>query len=147
MRRVFSIFLFSLTLLYGAEMGLHGGGCELTQEGAVQLNIANKIYPNVSYSAHTKSGKNFREIFVGSIISVKEAQLTILDYKPNKRVKGKPKTGIFMVKVTTPSTNKTITMAYIFDAGIISATGVFNNASLGFTSKVNYLLCSISIKK
>ena len=147
MKRALLTLLFSLSLLNGAEMGLNGGGCKLAQAGAIQLNIANITYPNASYSASAKSGKNFREIFVGSTINVKETQLKIVDYKPNKRVRGKPKTGVFMVEVTTPSLSKTITMAYIFDAGIISATGVFNRASLGFTTKVDYSLCSVSIKK
>ena len=147
MKKIILSFLFTFSLLNAGEMGLNGGGCTLAQDGAVQLQIKDKIYSNVSYKAAAKSGKNFREIFVGSSINAKDFTLSIVDYLPNKRMKGKPKTGLFMVEVTTPSISKSVTMTYIFDAGVISATGIFNKESIGFNSKVNYSLCNISIKK
>ena len=147
MFRTLLSLLFSLSLLSAGEMGLKGGGCTLAQEGEVQLSVASKVYQNVSYEAAAKSGANFREIFIGSIISAKETTLKIVDYLPNKRMKGKPKTGVFMVEVTTKSDAKIVTMAYIFDAGMISATGIFNNSPIGFSSRVNYSLCNVTIKK
>ena len=147
MKRVLLAFLLSLTLLNAGEMGLKGGGCTLTQEGEVQLQLGDKIYPNVAYSGAAKSGANFRDIFIGSQLKIKETTLTIFDYKPNKRIKGKPKTGLFMVTVKSGSSTKNITMTYIFDAGMISATGIYNRSSIGFVSKVKYSLCNVNIKK
>lgn len=147
MYKLFLALLFSITLLNAGEMGLKGGGCVLAQEGEVQLSVAAETYSNVSYKAAAKSGANFREIFVGSVITTKKLTLKILDYLPNKRMKGKPKTGLFIVQVKTPSTTKNITMTYIFDAGMISATGIYNKSSIGFVSKVKYSLCNVSIKK
>ena len=147
MKRLFLVLLFSFTLLNAGEMGLKGGGCSLAQEGEVQLQLGNKVYSNISYSGAAKSGANFREIFVGSQLKVRGTTLKILDYKPNKRMKGKPKTGLFMVEVKTASTTSNITMTYIFDAGMLSATGIYNKSSIGFVSKVKYSLCHVTIKK
>ena len=146
MQKIFLTILLVFSFLNAGEMGLKGGGCVLAQEGAVQLSVANKVYSNVSYKATAKSGKNFREIFVGSEIKVKGLSLKIIDYLPNKRMKNKPKTGIFMVEVTTQSGLKPLSMTYIFDAGMLSATGIFNKSSIGFVSKVKYSLCNVSIK-
>ena len=147
LKKLLLIFFFSISILNAGEMGLNGGGCTLAQEGEVQVNIADKVYSNASYKAAAKSGKNFREIFVGSVINVKDTQLKIVDYIPNKRMKGKPKTGVFMVETKTTTGTKNISMTYIFDSGMISATGILNGSSIGFFSKVNYSLCSVSIKK
>ncbi len=144
MRKIILSFLFVFSLLNAGEMGLKGGGCTLAQDGAVQLQLGDKVHSNVSYKAAAKSGKNFREIFIGSSIKAKDFTLSIVDYIPNKRMKGKPKTGLFMVQITTPSLTKSVTMTYIFDAGMISATGIFNKESIGFSSKVNYSLCYIA---
>ena len=136
------------TLLFGAtQMGLKGGSCTLAQKGAVTLNYHSTIYKNVTYSANKKSGKNFREIFVGSSMSVgKNISLKILDYKPNKRFKGKPKTGVFMVSATINKKVEHIQMAYIFDKGIISATGVLNKTTIGFFTEVAYSFCTVTTK-
>ena len=147
MKHLFLLFLLGFSLLNAAEMGLKGGGCSLAQEGKVQLQLGARIYSNVSYSAAAKSGANFREIFVGSQLKINGTTLSILDYKPNKRMKGKPKTGLFMVEIKTKTTTNNITMTYIFDAGMISATGIYNKSSIGFVSKVKYSLCNVTIKK
>jgi len=127
-------------------MGKNGGGCTLSQEGTVKVYFKQKFLKNVEYKPTAKSGKNFREIFIDSVIKTKSLQIKLVDYIPNKRVKGKPKTGIFKAEVTANSISSIISMAYIFDSGIMSATGVFNKASIGFETNVNYSLCSVSIK-
>jgi len=147
MKKFFLMLLLSFSLLNAGEMGLKGGGCVLAQEGEVQVNIGLSTYSNADYKASAKSGKNFREIFVGSLINVDGYSLKIIDYMPNKRMKAKPKTGVFMVLVKTATSSKTISMAYIFDAGMISATGIFNKSTIGFSSRVNYSLCQVLIKK
>jgi len=145
--RLFLIFLFSFVILNAAEMGVNGGGCVLAQEGKVSVIYDGVIYKNVEYKANAKSGKNFREIFIGSkMILGNGVGMTIIDYVPNKRVKGKPKTGLFMVDVTSDGKKENVSMAYIFDKGVMSVTGVINKSAIGFSTKVNYSLCSVKIK-
>ena len=138
--------IFSFLLLNATEMGLKGGGCTLTQEGKVQLQYNGKNFNNINYKANAKSGKNFREIFVGTQMSIDDIKIEIIDYKSNKRVKGKPKTGVFITNITINSTLRTIIMVYIFDKGIMSATGVIGKTTIGFNTNVKYSLCSVSIK-
>ena len=145
MKLLITLF-FTILVLNATEMGLKGGGCTLAQEGEVKVHYNAKFYNNVKYIANAKSGKNFREIFVGTIIKSDNIQMKIIDYKPNKRVKGKPKTGIFIVNTTIDKIVETITMAYIFDKGIMTTIGVIGKNSIGFTTNVKYSLCNISIK-
>jgi len=147
MKLLFTILTITTLLLGETQMGLKGGSCTLAQKGQVTLNYATNVYTDVIYSANKKSGKNFREIFVGSSMSVgKNITLKILDYKPNKRIKGKPKTGIFIVEVRVENEKIDMQMAYIFDKGIISATGVVNTETIGFSTKVDYSFCTVGKK-
>ena len=147
MKLLFIILTITTLLLADVQMGLKGGSCTLAQKGQVTMNYNTNIYTDVAYSANKKSGKNFREIFVGSSMNVgKKIQLKILDYKPNKRIKGKPKTGIFMANVTRENKSTTIQMAYIFDKGIMSATGIVNETTVGFFTRVDYSFCTVSRK-
>ena len=144
MIKIIFLFLLTLSIANSAEMGLKGGGCTLAQEGDISLNFNNKFFNDVKYISKSKSGKNFREILVGSVINVDNIiSIKIIDYKPNKRIKGKPKTGVFIVEITADSITNTSTMSYIFDAGIISATGVINNTTVGFWTKIKYTVCSV----
>lgn len=146
MIKLLFIFVFTFTLANAVEMGLKGGSCVLAQEGKVKVNFKEKFFNNVTYKAAAKSGKNFREIFIGSVITLNDSDKTtikIIDYKPNKRIKGKPKTGVFIVETKTNSTTKDIQMTYIFDEGIMSATGVINKTTIGFATNVTYSLCSV----
>ena len=145
MKLLLSLFL-SFFILNAAEMGLKGGGCTLAQEGKVQVNYDSKVYTDVKYTANAKSGKNFREIFVGTVIDTNNISMKITDYKPNKRVKGKPKTGIFILSVTIGALKKDMIMTYIFDKGMMSTTGIIDKKPLGFTTNVKYSLCNVSIK-
>jgi len=143
----FLVILFiSFGFINAAEMGKKGGGCTLSQEGTVKVYYKQNFLKNVKYTPTAQSGKNFREIFIGSVIKTNNMKIKIIDYLPNKRIKGKPKTGVFIVEVTTNSATSTISMAYIFDTGIMSATGVLDKSSIGFETNVKYALCSASIK-
>jgi hypothetical protein len=146
MIKLLFILVFTFAAANATEMGLKGGSCTLAQEGKVKVNYKERFFDNVTYKASSPSGKNFREIFIGSVFTLNDSDNTtikIIDYKPNKRVKGKPKTGVFIVKVETNSVINTIQMAYIFDAGIMSATGVINNTTIGFSTNVTYTLCNV----
>ncbi|SMP88416.1 YceI-like domain-containing protein [Epsilonproteobacteria bacterium SCGC AD-308-P11] len=156
-----SIFLF-MTVLNAEEMGLKGGSCTLVQEGAVVVSFeayktpakvgVGGVFDSVKYTPTAPSGKNFREIFVGSQVSIDTASVNsknetrddklvkfffdtmtgknitakISDYKPNKLFKGKPKTGVFIVEVTMNGVTKTVPMNYSFDAGVMVANGVID---------------------
>ena len=147
MLRFAIILVFSILSANAVEdMGKNGGGCTLSQEGSVKVYYKQHFLDDVKYVPTALSGKNFREIFIDSVIHTKNIKIKLLDYIPNKRVKGKPKTGIFIAEVTKNSKTTTITMTYIFDAGIMSATGVLNKSSIGFETNVKYALCSVSIK-
>lgn len=157
------------------------------------------VFDNVVYTPKAPSGKNFREIFVGATLSIdtvsvnsknkerddklvtfffekmvdKNISAKILDYKPNKRFKGKPKTGEFIVEITMNGVTKTVSMNYVFDEGVMKANGVIdildfsaNNAlssinkacydlhegktwsdvAIGFTTNVKYTLCEVPNK-
>ena len=145
MKLLFTL-LFSVLILNATEMGLKGGGCTLAQEGEVKVNYSGKFFDNVIFKANAKSGKNFREIFVGTEIIAGNVKIKIIDYKPNKRMKNKPKTGLFIVEATINSITKNMTMTYIFDKGIMSATGVIDKTTIGFNTNVKYSLCNVSIK-
>ncbi|MBU1658235.1 YceI family protein [bacterium] len=155
-------FLFMVTLLNSSEMGLNGGSCVLAQEGAVTVSFkayktaakagVGGVFENVKYTAFAPSGKNFREIFVGSSVNIdtssvnsnnkgrddtlvkfffekmssKNISAKITDYLPNKREKSKPKTGVFMVDISMNGVTKNISMQYSFDGGIMQAEGVID---------------------
>jgi hypothetical protein len=146
MKLLFIIF-FSVLTLNATVMGLKGGGCTLTQDGEVTAYFNQKSYKNIGYKPVKKSGKNFREIFVDAEFKINNnIRFKIIDYKPNKRIKNKPKTGVFIVNVTLGKITQVVTMTYIFDKGIMSSIGVIDKTIIGFSTKVNYSLCNVSIK-
>ena len=209
MIKIFLSMLFVVAISNAGEMGLKGGSCTLTQDGEVEVDFtayktAAKIgvggtFDKVTYNSKAKSGKNFREIFVGSMVDIETASVNsknkvrdnklvkfffekmvgknirakILDYKPNKRFKGKPKTGVFIVEITMNNITKIVPMNYIFNKGDMSASGVidifdfnantalssinkacfdlhkgktWNDVSIGFRTKVIYSLCNVPKK-
>ena len=158
---------FSLLLVVAAsnaleEMGLKGGGCVLTPKNSIVVDFkayktplkvgVGGTFDKVLYKPKSPSGKNFREIFVGSSVLIdtsrvnthnkgrdyklvkfffdnlvsKSIEAKIVDYKSNKRYTGKPKTGIFMVEITMNGVTKTIPMQYSYSKGKMEATGVID---------------------
>jgi hypothetical protein len=165
------------------EMGLKGsGGCVLTQKNDIVVGFeayktpmklgVGGTFDKVSYKPNSSSGKNFRELFVGSSIIIdtssvnshnkgrdkklvkfffenmtsKTIQAEIVKYKSDKRYKGKPKTGIFSVKITMNGVTKTIPMRYSYFKGKMQANGVLDlfdfsaNKSLQALNKACYKL-------
>ena len=147
MLKYFFIVALSVSFMYATEMGLKGGSCTLAQEGAVTVVFNDRVIKNANYTAVAKSGKNFRDIFIGSLIELdNDLDIKIIDYKPNKRIKGQPKTGVFMVELKNNSKVKTIQMSYIFDDGVMNVIGTTDKKLIAFSTKVNYSLCSVKIK-
>jgi len=139
------VLILSFLVLNATQKISASGGCTLSQEGEIKVAYDGNRYKSVKYQTITKSGKNFREIFVGSKISIENQMLIeIIDYKPNKRVKGKPKTGLFIVDIIKNNKRDRISMVYIFDKGVISAIGLLDKKSVQFTTNVNYSFCKIN---
>jgi len=106
-------------------------------------------FDEVAYRAVAPKGVNFHDIFVGSTLSIDtksvnsknsgrdvtlvesffkqmnsttiKAKITAI--KPNKRVKGKPKTGTWFVDITMNGVSKNVPMTYIYDDGSLVANG------------------------
>lgn len=113
---VFSSLLFS--------SGVKANGCDLSQVGDVQLSIGGKNYEKVTYRAIVPSGKNFRTIFVGSTLSIDNTFIKITDIKANKRIKGKPRTGVVTLDVNTEK----VLLTYNYDNGSFKARGIQKNS-------------------
>ena len=137
--------LMIITTISFADIKKSSAGCILTQEGKFKVGIDDTILTNTRYIPIAKSGKNFRTIFVGSKVIIthpstkKTIKAKIIDYKPNKRVRGKPKTGIFIVKITMQKIEKTIKMNYIFKDGKIKASTILDNSILKGITKLKSL--------
>ncbi|WP_457747050.1 hypothetical protein [Sulfurimonas sp.] len=132
-------FIILLSLLfssvYAVEMG-KSGGCTLTQSGIIKVGYNNVSLKDFSYTMSAKSGGNFRKIFVGAQLKVsipatsKTLYVNVLDYKPNKRIKGKPKRGIFITEFSYDGKKEIINMKYIYDAGIMKIYAQLDKNSL-----------------
>ena len=151
---LFSI-MFLISFASSAEMGKNGGGCTLAQKGEFKVGYNDVTLDGVKYISKAPSGKNFREIFVGSKVVIANEnpdnviKAEIMDYKPNKRMKGKPKTGLFIVKISMKAGMTILPMKYIFDAGVIKASAVIDSPftkekstlKIWFETDVKYSLC------
>ena len=159
MQRIFLIVLLSIASLYGVEMG-KSGGCTLTQSGIVKVGYNDVQLENVKYTPNEKVGKNFRELFVGATVEVtlpatgKKLFIKALEYKPNKRIKGKPKTGLFIVRFQYDGKAKTLSMPYVFNKGVMKISknleeetraelGIQETMKIWFETDVTYSLCYV----
>ncbi len=124
------------------------------------------IFNDVKYNSIAKSGVNFREIFVGSSIDIdttsvnsrnipRDAKLVtfffenmsttkikakITDIKSDKRIKGKPKTGVFFIDITMNSITKNIPMNFTYFNGKLHAEGyidIFDFSASKALSSIN----------
>ena len=128
------VFISSLAFCAGVK----ANGCDLSQVGDVKLTINGKNYEKAHYNAIAKSGKNFRAIFVGSTMSVENTVIKIIDIKADKRIKGKPRTGVIMVVVNSEE----VVLNYSYDKGHFSAKGIQENKNeINFSLEIKALLC------
>jgi hypothetical protein len=159
MIKILLFFALLTSSLYSVEMG-KSGGCTLTQSNAVKIGYNNTALKEFTYKPKALSGGNFRQLFVGATLHVtlpnthEKLFIQVLDYKPNKRIKGKPKTGKFMTQFRYKGKKKIIAMDYIFDAGVMKVSAELDKATLKEISKeknmkiwfetdVKYSLCHI----
>ncbi len=118
-------------------------GCELSQVGDVRLHIEHVgDFEKAAYIPILKSGKNFRTIFIGSLIKADGVEIELLEIDADKRVKGKPRTGTLRVELKTKKGAETIMMKYRYDKGDFFAKGKQKNGdAIDFSLKIKALLC------
>lgn len=138
----FSMLLLSSVVLGVTPLG-KPTGCDLAQDGDVSLNIlGHASSKKADYKAIREVGKNFKEIFVGSAISLKDAKLSITEIKPNKRVKGLPRTGVLGVALDIKGAKEKIKMTYMYEKGHFIALGKQKNSEeINFSLYIKALLC------
>jgi len=150
-----------LTMNYASEPVKTG--CVLVQPNTMQVTwkayktLAKKgvggKFTAVTYTPHALEGKNFRELFVGSKVSIdlskvdsgnpgrdetlvksffsvlkgKTIEGEIVDIKKtDKHEKGKPRTGTVSVKITMNEKTLTIPMQYFYNEGKFDAKGTID---------------------
>lgn len=151
--------LLALVVLY--TMG-NAGGCLLTQPK--EMNIDWKAYKTlgkigvggkfttVNYAPAALEGKNFRELLVGSRVTIDTSKVdtanperdktlvtfffdkmaggmidaVIKDIKADERIKGQPRTGTISVMITMNEKSLTIPMKYHYEKEHFKAEGVID---------------------
>ena len=124
------------------------------------------VFDSVKYTAVAAKGKNFREILVGSSVVIdttsvnsknkgRDAKLVkfffkqmnsttinakIVDIKADKRIKGKPRTGVVTLDITMNGVRKKVPMKYTFADSVFAAKGVIDV----FDFSANIALASIN---
>jgi len=142
----------------------NSGGCLLVQDGTMNVKwdayktdsriTVHGKFTDVNYTPKALEGKNFRELLVGSKVSMDGSKIDtdivsrddtivefffnklatgqiegiITDIKADERIKGKPRTGIITVEITFNGKSKTIPMNYNYYKEDFSATGSMNLA-------------------
>lgn len=110
------------------------------------------VFTSVNYVPIAKEGKNFRELFVGSSVNIDTTNIDtgnpqrddtlvrmffnklkstsikakILDMKADKRIKGKPYSGVLDVSITMNEKTLVIPMFYVYDKEILVAKGTID---------------------
>jgi len=154
------------------------------------------VFDSVKYTAVAAEGKNFREILVGSSVvidtssvnskhkgrdvklvkfffeqmSSKTISAKIVDIKADKKIKGKPRTGVVTLDITMNGVTKKVPMKYSFADSVLSAKGVidvfdfsankalasinkacfdahqgktWNDVTIAFTTHIEAILCNV----
>ncbi len=118
-------------------------GCDLSQDGKVELNILGYgSSKDAHYQAIKKVGKNFRELFVGTTIAFKDALVRMTDIKANKRDKTLPRTGVLHITLTLNGVKQKIKMTYMYEQGHFIALGKQKNKKeINLSLYIKALLC------
>jgi len=155
--------LLSLLAMASMAYATSPTGCVLVQPS--DMNVTWKAYKTpakigvggqftaVKYTPNSLEGKNFRELFVGSKVTIDTTKLTtgnpgrdaklvkfffstmasntieakIVDIKrSDKHEKGKPRTGTLSVEISMNGKTQTVPMKYFYDKGKFDATGTID---------------------
>ena len=134
--------LLSMLLLSSLAFASKPTGCDLSQVGEVNMSVGERSFKKVDYKAIAKTGKNFHSILVGSIVSIEDLKIEILDIKADKRVRGKPRTGILKVSLAIAKNRQNIKMHYSYEKNHFVAKGVEKNGKKVFFSlDIAAILC------
>jgi hypothetical protein len=148
-----------LMTLLAFSLAQASGGCLLAQQG--KFNVTWSAYKTpakiavsggfdtVNYSPVAPNGKNFREILVGSKVTIDTQSVNsklkvrdetllkyffkqmkrrmiraeILDITADPYEKGKPRTGVLHVKLSMNGVSRTVPMSYRYEKGVMRADG------------------------
>ncbi len=161
MKKILLSLITLVSLSYATQPA--ATGCVLVQPSNMNVNwkaykTLGKIgvggkFTAVKYTPAALEGKNFRELFVGSKVSIDLSQIDtgnpgrdetlvkdffsvlkgktiegeIVDIKKtDKHVKGKPRTGNIAVKITMNEKTLTIPMTYVYNKGKFDAKGTID---------------------
>ena len=158
MKRLFLV-MTAFALSMSAEITAPKGGCVLSQKGAISVGWeafktpAKKgvagVFDTIKYTPIKNEGKNFKEILVGSTISIdtnsidsknrgRDAKLVakffklfgsdkitakVTDIKSTNKQGSKPKTGTIFVDITMNKITKNVPLSYTYDQGVMQAKG------------------------
>ena len=168
MKKIIATAVLALGLVSSVNAA-QKSGCVLAQKGKVtvewkayktplKLGVGG-TYDDVKYRAAAKEGKNFREILVGSAVTIdtksvnsknkardeklynsffkqmniQNMEAKIIDIKADPKVKNAPRTGIVSVEIQMNGITKTIPMKYSFADSVFDAKGVID--ILDFSAK------------
>ena len=139
---ILSMLLVS-SVIFGATPLGKATGCDLSQNGDVTMHIGGyATSKKADYKAIKEVGKTFKELFVGSTIQVKDALVTITAITSNKRVRGKPRTGVVTISLKQNNQVQNIEMPYTYLDGHFQAKGKQKNSKeISFALEIKALLC------
>jgi len=140
MLKSFVSVLFVCSLLFSSSKPT---GCELSQYGDVWLTVGSKEFSKVTYIPIAKSGRNFRSILVGSIISTDAGTLKILDIKADKKRINHKRVGSVKVSLEHNGFVEVMDLRYSYYKGYFNAQGFDKDLKkVGFALHIKALLCS-----
>ena len=143
MIKYFVSMLLLVSVLFGDISLGKPTGCDLSQDGDVIINIDGYASSKSAiYVAKQKIGKNFKELFIGSTISISKSMVIMTDITSNKRVKGKARTGVLTITLIQDGSSQKIKMPYTYLNGYFEAKGKQQNSkNISIVLKIKALLC------
>ncbi len=142
MLKIFLSVMMLSSLMFGATKA-KPTGCDLSQDGKVELNILGYgSSKDAHYQAAKKVGKNFKELFIGTKISFRDALVSITDIKANKRDRTLPRTGLLFIVLKLNGVEEKIKMTYMYEQGHFIALGKQKNKrEINLSLYIKALLC------
>ncbi len=156
------IIALILGVVFLNAKGVQHTGCDLSPVGEFSVTFkafktpakvgVSGSFDRVNFKAIRQTGKNFREIFVGSTVNIesssvnskhKERDIKIVTFffnkmsddsivgkiiaiSSDKRVRGKPRTGTLLIQMKMNGVTKKVPMTYSYMDGLFSAAGVID---------------------
>ena len=163
MKRLLLLLIILGSLLY-AESKAPKMGCILAQQGEVKadwtvygnkkLGVQGSFF-NVKYRAKSKEGTNFKELFIGSSISMdtdstefqkNSLVAKIIHIQAKKRIAKGSRDGIVVFNITTNGISKNIPMIYTYNKGNMQIKGLINLKEFKLSKESRYSELSIKLQ-